>query len=46
MPASQEGSTSVWWSSRTGSAFCRGWYRAPTKSAGDRQSMQKHSLVL
>lgn len=42
-----EGSTECWWSSRTASAFCRGWCRAPTKSAkATAEAMQKHSLVL
>ncbi len=37
----------VWWSSRMASAFCRGWCRAPMKSARrPPKPCKKHSLVL
>lgn len=32
-----EGVPNAWWSSRTASASCRGWCRAPTKSASHRR---------
>ena len=34
----------VWWFSPTGSAFCRGWCRVPTKSARQPPSICKNML--